>query len=114
LPLGREKRKRKKEKKGSAHSTRGFFWEKWPKLPDFEGKKINGIAKFRQCYVSRILKLFYFPFFWMVIRPSQDFNSFFSFQFHGFESLVIFFHFLAIWVKSTLKKKTLGMDGLER
>jgi hypothetical protein len=36
LPLAREKRK-KKEKKGSAHSTPGFSGEKWPKLPDFEG-----------------------------------------------------------------------------
>jgi hypothetical protein len=33
------KREKEKEKKGSAHSTLGFFWEKWPKLPDFEGKK---------------------------------------------------------------------------
>ncbi len=43
------KREKEKEKKGSAHSTLGFFWKKWPKLPDFEGKKKSEIAKFRQC-----------------------------------------------------------------
>jgi hypothetical protein len=34
------KREKEKEEKGSAHFTLGFSWEKWPKLPDFEGKKI--------------------------------------------------------------------------
>ncbi len=108
---GKRETEKEKEKRQCTFYT-GILLGKMAKVARFWGEKNLKLPNLDNTKLARILN---FPFFWMIIRPSQDFYLFFLFQFHGFKSLVIFFHFLAICVKFTLKKKSLGiMDGLER
>lgn len=111
--LGGKKRKRKrKRKEGSAHFTLGFFWEKSPKLPDFEGKKNLKLPNLDNARLAGFLNFSTFlSFGWSSDHLKIFIYLFIIIIFSNFMVLKVwwyFFLFLAICVKFTLKKKRLG------